>query len=155
VASFTISNNSNKTIQDRTNKNNKGNNKTQEKMDQRRLHTLKHELLKISLRLQTEFAAETHLAEGQRLEEQANAAKLGMFRAGTRMPAVSSAEEEHLMLVKVFIKTKHRSREACSQCLRISVFGYSVTKIFHILKKDHCGEGLQIFLACSQVYWRQ
>jgi hypothetical protein len=46
------------------------------KTDQLRLFTFKHELLKISLRLQTAFAAETHLAEGQWLEEYVNMAKL-------------------------------------------------------------------------------
>jgi hypothetical protein len=34
-------------------------------MDQLRLFTLKHDLLKISVDLQTALAAETHLAEGQ------------------------------------------------------------------------------------------
>jgi hypothetical protein len=34
-------------------------------MDQLRLFTLKHELLKISVYLQTAFAAETHVGEKQ------------------------------------------------------------------------------------------
>jgi hypothetical protein len=41
-------------------------------MEQLRLFTLQYDLLKISVDLQTAFAAETHLAEGQRLKEQLN-----------------------------------------------------------------------------------
>jgi hypothetical protein len=41
-------------------------------MDQLRLFKLKHNLLKISADLQTAFAADTHLAEGQWLKEQLN-----------------------------------------------------------------------------------
>jgi hypothetical protein len=37
--------------------------KNQRKMDQLRLFTLKYDLLKISVDLQTAFAADTHLAE--------------------------------------------------------------------------------------------
>jgi hypothetical protein len=55
----TNANNSNKTTQDKTNKKTKRN-----KIDQIRLFKHKHELLKISLDLQTAFAADTHLAEG-------------------------------------------------------------------------------------------
>jgi hypothetical protein len=40
------------------------NSKKQGKMDQLRLFTFKHELLKICVHLQIAFAAETHLAEG-------------------------------------------------------------------------------------------
>jgi hypothetical protein len=53
-------------------------------MNQLRLFTLKHELLKISVDLQTGFTAGTHLAEGQWLEERVNLVKLRMFRAETR-----------------------------------------------------------------------
>jgi hypothetical protein len=52
----TNTNDSNKTTQDK---------KKNRKMDQLRLVTLKHDLLKISVDLQTAFAADTHLAEGQ------------------------------------------------------------------------------------------
>jgi hypothetical protein len=45
-------------------------------MDQLRLYTFKHELLKESVSLQTAFATAAHLAEGQCLEEQMNAIKL-------------------------------------------------------------------------------
>jgi hypothetical protein len=45
--------------------------------DQLRLFIFKPEIL------QTAFAAETHLAEGQWLKEQLNLVKLRMFRAGT------------------------------------------------------------------------
>jgi hypothetical protein len=47
----------------------------QRKMDQPRLFTLKHDLLKISVDLQTIFEAETHRAEGQWLKEQLNVVK--------------------------------------------------------------------------------
>jgi hypothetical protein len=43
-----------------------------------------HKLLKISAYLQTAFAAETRLAEGQGLKEQVNRVKLRIFRVGTR-----------------------------------------------------------------------
>jgi hypothetical protein len=45
-------------------------------MDQLRLFKLKHDLLKISVDLQTALAADTHLAEGQWLKEQLNLVKL-------------------------------------------------------------------------------
>jgi hypothetical protein len=61
-------------------------NKKQRKMDQVKL---KHELLEISVDLQSALAADTHLAEGQWLKEQLNVVKLRMFRVGTRMPAGS------------------------------------------------------------------
>jgi hypothetical protein len=56
----TNTNNSNKTTQDKTNK------KTtkQRKKDQLRLFKLKPDLLKISVDLQTAFAADTHHVEG-------------------------------------------------------------------------------------------
>jgi hypothetical protein len=44
--------------------------------------------------LQTAFAADTHLAEGQWLKEQLNVVKLRMFRVGTRRPTVSRTEEQ-------------------------------------------------------------
>jgi hypothetical protein len=47
---------------------------------QTRLFKLKYELLKISTNLQTELAAETHLAVGQWLEEQPNIENFRMFR---------------------------------------------------------------------------
>jgi hypothetical protein len=61
------------------NKNNKITNK-KGKMDHLRLFPHKHKLLKISIYLQTAFAAETHLAEGQWLKEQIEHGKLRMFR---------------------------------------------------------------------------
>jgi hypothetical protein len=45
-------------------------------MNQLRLFKLKHDLLKISVDLQTAFAEDTHLAEGQWLKEQLNMVKL-------------------------------------------------------------------------------
>jgi hypothetical protein len=45
-------------------------------MGQLRLFKLRHDLLKISVDLQTAFAADTHLAEGQWLKEQLNVVKL-------------------------------------------------------------------------------
>jgi hypothetical protein len=50
---------------------------------------LKHDLLKISVGLETAFAADTNLAEGQWLKEQLSVVMLHMFRVGTRMPTVS------------------------------------------------------------------
>jgi hypothetical protein len=61
-------------------------------MDQLRLFKLKHELLKIYVDLQTAFAADTHLAEGQWLKGQPNVVKLRMFPVGIGMPTVSKAE---------------------------------------------------------------
>jgi hypothetical protein len=54
----TNTNNRNKTTQDKPTKTTKAT-----KMDQLRLFTLKHELLKLSVNLQTAFAAETRPAE--------------------------------------------------------------------------------------------
>jgi hypothetical protein len=62
MASYRIStntNNSNKTTQNKTNKK-----RTIRKIDQPRRFKLKHDLLKISVDLQTAFAADAHLAEG-------------------------------------------------------------------------------------------
>jgi hypothetical protein len=70
------------------------------------LFILKHEFLNISVHLQSAFAAETRLAEGQWLEEQLNWVKLRMFRVGTRIPTVSRAEGQHLAPLKTFIKNK-------------------------------------------------
>jgi hypothetical protein len=50
--------------------------------NQFRLLTLKQEFLKASVHLQSVFAVETHLAEGQWLEEQLKMLKLPMFRVG-------------------------------------------------------------------------
>jgi hypothetical protein len=61
-------------------------------------------LLKISVHLQTAFATETHLAEGQWLKEQPNEVKLRMFRVGIRMQTVSGAEGQCLVPLKTFIK---------------------------------------------------
>jgi hypothetical protein len=52
-------------------------------VDQLRHFKLKHDLLKILIDLQTAFAADTHLAEGQWLKEHLNVVKLRMFRVGT------------------------------------------------------------------------
>jgi hypothetical protein len=59
----------------------------------------------MSLSLQTAFAVETHLAEGQWLEEQVNVLKLGMLRVGTRRPSIFRTDE-HLVPLKPFIKNK-------------------------------------------------
>jgi hypothetical protein len=76
----------------------------QRKMDHLRLFTLNYDLLKISVDLQTAFAAETHPAEGQWLKEQLNVVKLRMFRVGTRMPTVSRTEWQYSVPLKTFIK---------------------------------------------------
>jgi hypothetical protein len=77
-------------------------------MDQLRLFTLKNDLLKIPVDLQTAFAAETHQAEGQCLKEQLNVVKLRMFRVGTRMLTVSRTEGQCLTP----LETMHRSDDA-------------------------------------------
>jgi hypothetical protein len=80
-------------------------------MDQPGLFKLKHDLLKISVDLQTAFAADTHLAEGQWLKEQLNMVKLRMFRVGTGMPTISRTEGQYLVPQKT-LKTLHRSEDA-------------------------------------------
>jgi hypothetical protein len=87
-------------------------------MDQLRLFKLKNDLLKLSLNLQTAFAADTHLAEGQWLKEQLNVVKLRMFRVGTRMPTVSRTERQYLVPLKTFIKNNASKcrRLICSVC---------------------------------------
>jgi hypothetical protein len=96
----TDTNNNNKTTQDKTNK------KTtkQRKMARRRLLKLKHDLIKISIHLQTAFVEDTHLAERQWLKEQLNVVKLRMSRVGTQMPTVSRSEGQYLVSLKIFIK---------------------------------------------------
>jgi hypothetical protein len=97
---ITNTNNSIKTTQDKTNQKTR----EQRKMYQLRLFKLKHDLLKISVGLQTAFAPDTHLAEGQWLKEQLNMVKLCMFRVGTRMPTVSRTEGQYLVPLNTFIK---------------------------------------------------
>jgi hypothetical protein len=46
------------------------------------LFTFKREFVEMSINLVSKLAAETRLAEGQRLEEQMNLGKLRIFRAG-------------------------------------------------------------------------
>jgi hypothetical protein len=94
VANYRVStntNNSSKTAQDKTNK------QTNKKVVQLRPFKLKHDLLKISIDVQTALAADTHLAEGQWLKEQLNVVKLRMFRVGTRRPTVSRIEGQYLV----------------------------------------------------------
>jgi hypothetical protein len=57
---------------------------TEKKMDQLRLFTLRHELLKISALLRTTFIAEIHLTEGQWLKEELTATELRMFPIADR-----------------------------------------------------------------------
>jgi hypothetical protein len=103
VANYRVSTNtnsdSNETTQDKT--------QTKERKNyQLRLFTFKHKLLKISVHLQTAFAAETHLAVLKWLEQQVNMVKLRMFRVETRMPTVSRGEGQHLAPLLTFIKNK-------------------------------------------------
>jgi hypothetical protein len=49
-------------------------------MDQLRLFKFKHDLLKISVDLQTAFAADAHLSEGRWLKGQLKMVKLRMFQ---------------------------------------------------------------------------
>jgi hypothetical protein len=90
--------------QHRTQQNNNKRKTKQRRMDQLRLFTLKYDLLKIYLDLQTASVADTHLATGQWLKEQLNVVKLRMFRVGTRMPTVSRTEGQYLVPLKAFIK---------------------------------------------------
>jgi hypothetical protein len=73
-------------------------------MCQLNLFTRKHDLLKISLYLQTAFATETHLAEGQWLKEQMEVLKLRMFRVGTRMRLFPGQRGQCLVPLKAFIE---------------------------------------------------
>jgi hypothetical protein len=105
MANYRVSTNtnSNKTTHDKTN--NKRDNKTKQKqMDHLRFFTLKYDLLKIFVYLQTAFASETHLAEGQWLKEQLNVLKLRMFRVATLMPTVSRTDGHCLVPLKTFIE---------------------------------------------------
>jgi hypothetical protein len=70
------------------------------------LFTFKREFLKKSTDLQTVFAAETHQAKGQWLEEQLNMVKLSMFRVGTLRPTASRPEGQHLAKITAFIKRR-------------------------------------------------
>jgi hypothetical protein len=88
--------------QHRTKQTNK--NKKTKKSGSAKAFELKHYLLKISIDLQTAFAADTRLAEGQWLKEQLNVVKLLMFRVGTRRPTVSRTKGQYLMPQKTFIK---------------------------------------------------
>jgi hypothetical protein len=60
------------------------------------LSTFKRDLLKISVDLQTAFAAEARLAGGQWLKERLNAVKLRMFGVGTPAPTVDRPVRQHL-----------------------------------------------------------
>jgi hypothetical protein len=73
---------SNKTTQDKT-KNNKIKNKKQRKKDQLRLFTLQQDFLKISVHIQTAFAAATYIAERQWPKKKLNVVQLYIFRVGT------------------------------------------------------------------------
>jgi hypothetical protein len=68
----------------------------QEQLKQTDFFKLIFEFLKISKELHTILAAGTYLAEGQWLEEQKNRKKIRMFREGTRIPTVSTTEEQFL-----------------------------------------------------------
>jgi hypothetical protein len=70
---------------------------TRQKEDSTRFLKLKFRLLKISTNLQTDFAARTHLAVGQWLEEKLNVKKFRMFRVGTRKPTASRTEGQNLV----------------------------------------------------------
>jgi hypothetical protein len=85
-ANYRVNTNTNNITNEKPNeqKHNKINNKKQRKMDRLSLLRLKHELLQISVYLQTESTAETRLVAGQWLQERVNVVKLRMFRAGTQ-----------------------------------------------------------------------
>jgi hypothetical protein len=91
----------------------------QRQMDQLRLFKLKHDLPKISVDIQTSFAADTHITKGQWLMEQLNVVKLCMFRVGTRMPTVSRTERQYLVPLKTFIKKCIEMTTPNMKCLQI------------------------------------
>jgi hypothetical protein len=64
------------------------------------IFALKYDLLNMSVDLETVFAEETHLAEGQWLKEQLNVLKFQIFRVGTRIPTVSRTEGPCLVATK-------------------------------------------------------
>jgi hypothetical protein len=107
----TNTNNSNTTTQDKTNKQN-----NTKKMDQLRL---------LKLNLQTAFAEDTYLAEGQRLKEQLKVVKLCVFRIGTRMPTVSRTEGQGLVPLKTLF-TNSASKLGCLIC---SVYRFNFSNI--------------------------
>jgi hypothetical protein len=75
----TNTNNSNEIIHDKTNNKNYNKKDNKTKNESPNAFTLKYDLLKISIDLQTAFAAETHFAERQWLKEQLNVLKLLIF----------------------------------------------------------------------------
>jgi hypothetical protein len=81
-------------------------NTTNTKIDELKLFTIKHELLQIYVGLQTAFAAETHVVEGDWLEEHVNVVKLLMLHIESRMPTISRTGVQHLVPLKIFIKKK-------------------------------------------------
>jgi hypothetical protein len=143
--STNTNNNINETTQDKTRT-------WKRKLDRLRLFTSKRELPKTSVRLQTAFAPETRLAEGQWLEEQLNTVKLRMSRTGTRMPTVSRTERRHLAPLESFSKNKaSKWRRLLWNVRRLWCFQYhnDMTNI----EKIYCSKGLQILLVWAQVYW--
>jgi hypothetical protein len=64
------------------------------------------EFLIISVYLQTAFAAGTHRAEGQWLEDQQNMVKLCMFRLRALMPNIYKTHWQHMAPLQTFIKDK-------------------------------------------------
>jgi hypothetical protein len=60
----------------------------------------------MSVSLQTAFAFETHLIEGQWPEEQVNMLRSGMFRIGTRRPTLSRTEGQNLVPLEKFIENR-------------------------------------------------
>jgi hypothetical protein len=66
-------------------------------------------LLEISASSQTAFAVETHLEEGQLLEEQVN-----MFSVGTRRSTNSRTEGKYVVLLKYLLRTKNQNYDTCT-----------------------------------------
>jgi hypothetical protein len=72
------------------------------KLNQLRIINFKHKSLKISLHLQIPFAAETHRAEGQWLEEQLNIQSYACYEQKLFL----ELRVEHLATLQIFIKNK-------------------------------------------------
>jgi hypothetical protein len=74
---------------------------------------------------------------------------LQMFWVGTRRPSVSRKEGQHFVPLKTLIKNKASKW----RLLLCSVSNYR-SDISHP-GRIYYGNGLQIFIACAQVYWNQ
>jgi hypothetical protein len=66
---------------------------------------------------------------------------LRIFQVGTRMPTVSGREGQHLVPLKIFINTKHRSDDAWYAVSANLIFSLCCKRIFLTLKKSIVTKG--------------